>query len=347
MQKIIPKNEGQKFNGTGVSVAALIFLLIGIPVASAYLIDIAIYFGGEEIEYNTTDGPPYSSFSEINTGSSDSARCSNNSVDNIDLCLTGQNNGAIRYFKGEKYHTISGCENYTNNPNPYVNYNGNTGFCGSDNYAYIVNVENLLNQNRTFPAIEIEFVSGTSYLCDSNYFGNSQVDFKFSFVRYSPTQFSTTPSGQMAPVTYIKNDSFSIQDTADFDNGGTYDYESTDMCNPTVSFEYLLSLSELNTLEDFRKGYFESNTTFEIVYLIIEMDNFRTQSGTPYDYSNYYLPFQGAASDVNYARVSVPTFEVDAVNFVLKIGVFALGLGFWMIAIASTPFWNPIKERLS
>jgi hypothetical protein len=347
MQKEIPKREGQRFNGTGVSVAALVFLLIGVPVASAYLIDIAIYFGGEEVEYNTTE-PPYSTFTAINTGSSDAARCVNNSVDALDICY-GERTGAIRYFKGEKYHTISGCENYTNNPSASVQaqYNGNTGFCGSDNYDFLISVESLFIQNRTFPAIEIEFVGATSYICDSNYFGSSKVDFKLTFSRYSATQLALTPNGQLAPVSYAKNDTFSITDTANFDNGGTYVYEETDLCNPTVSFTYSLSLSELSTLEDFREGYFESNTTFELVYLIVELDNFRTESGTPYDYSNYYLPFQGAGSDANYGRVSVPTYEVDAVNFTLKIGVFAIGLGFWILAIASTPFWNPIKERFA
>lgn len=347
MKKEIPKREGQRFNGTGVSVAALVFLLIGVPVASAYLIDIAIYFGGEEIEYNTTE-EPYTPLQTVNSGSSDAARCVNNSIDDLDLC-TMERNGAIRYFKGERYHTISGCENYTNNPSASVQaqYNGNTGFCGSDNYDFLISIESLLIQNRTFPAIEIEFVGGTSYLCDSNYFGGSKVDFKLTFSRYSPTAFALTPQGDLAPVTYAKNDSFIIQDTESFDNGGNYEYEETDLCNPTVSFIYSLSLSELNDLEEFRKGYFESNTTWELVYLSIELDNFRTESGTPYDYSNYYLPFQGAGSDVNYGRVSVPTFEVDAVNFTLKVGVFALGIGFWLLAIASTPFWNPIKERLA
>jgi hypothetical protein len=345
MQKEIPKREGQKFNGTGVSVAALVFLLIGVPVASAYLIDFALYFGGEEIEYSSTDGPVSSSFIPINTGSSDVALCSDKPIFNS-TCYGGQV-GGIRYFKGEKYHVISGCENRSNIPNPYFNYSGTSGFCGSDGYDYAITGKNLFNQNRTFPAINIEFVGGTSYICDPNYFGNSLVDFKITFVRFSPTQFIPLPNGQLGPASYIENGSFSVNDVAKFDNGGTYDYEPTDMCNPTVSFTYALSLSELNELEDFRKAYFETNTTFESIYIILEMDNFRTETGAPYDYSNYYLPFQGATDDKNYAKFSVPTYEVDAVNFTLKVGVFAIGIGFWILAIASTPFWNPIKERFA
>ena len=344
--KEIPKNEGQALNGTGVSVFALVFLLIGIPVASAYLIDFALYFGGEEIEYSSTEDLN-ANFQAINTGSSEFARCNNKSVENLDSCDNGLVSGAIRYFKGERYHTISGCENYSNTNNQYVTFAGTPGFCGSDNYDYLISVKNLLNQNRTFPAVSIEIVGGTSYLCDPDYFGESLVDVKLTFARYSPTQFAMAPNGVLAPVTFIKNDSFSLEDTMNFNNGGTFEYEADDLCNPTVSFTYQLSLSELNTLESFRRAYLQTNTTFEIVYLIIEMDNFRTESGTPYDYSNFYLPFQGAADDTNYARVSIPTYEVDAVNFTLKFGVLILGFGFWILALASTPFWNPVKERFS
>lgn len=349
MQKDIPKREGQKLNGTGVSVFALVFLLIGVPVASAYLIDFALYFGGEEIEYNSAEGSNAGNLYKVNTGSSSAAACTNNSIEDLDTCIN-EKSGGILYFKGERYHTFGGCENYTNNPNSLTQaqYNGNSGFCGSDNHDFFVSVENLFVQNRTFPSVELEFVGGTSYVCDPNYFGESLVDVKLKFVRYSPTAWYTTPAGPVAPINYVLNDTFELSsDTLSFDNGGIYDYEETDMCNPTVNVRYDLSLKELNTLEDFRKGYLAVNHSFDIVYLLIEMDNFRTETGTPYDYSNYYLPFQGAGSDTNYGRVSVPTFEVDAVNFTLKIGVLFLGLGFWVLALASTPLWNPVKARFS
>ena len=76
------------------------------------------------------------------------------------------------------------------------------------------------------------------------------------------------------------------------------------------------------------------------------MDNLRTENDAPYDYTTYYSPFQGPSREASYFNVKTPTYEVDAINFTLRIGILTLGIGFWVIALASTPLWNPTKARL-
>ena len=38
--------------------------------------------------------------------------------------------------------------------------------------------------------------------------------------------------------------------------------------------------------------------------------------------------------------------ELDAVNTFLKFGVFFMGAGFWLIGIASTPYWDPFIKKV-
>jgi hypothetical protein len=332
-KKEIPKNENQGLNGTGVSLAALVFLLIAVPIAATYLIDVAIYFGGDEVKLSTGEVTNQEAPIWTNTGSSNVSMCTGNDIDTLDLCgATYNRNSPIpTYYKGDMFHELPGCENYTQQPIP----SGAGGFCGSDSYDLFVNMTNFMIQNRTFPEIEINFVSSDEYLCNSSNFGDSKVDYKLQWRRYTPLY--------QGSALYFINSSVTFEGISEFDSGGPFEYEPTDMCAAWIQIKHFLTFSQLDSLEDLRKEFFDSNN--DIIYLTIELDNLRTASETPYDYTNFYTPFQGATLEHNYFNVKTPTYEVDALNFVLRIGVFTLGLGFWIIALASTPLWNPTKAR--
>jgi hypothetical protein len=333
MSKEIPKKKGQGLNGTGVSLAALVFLLVAVPVASTYLVDLAIYFGGDEVELNSAevvnqDGPIWT-----NTGAGDASICSGNDVDSLDICPSTINTASPNpvYFNGDRYHELPGCENYTQQPKPY----GAGGFCGSDDYDLYVNLTNFMIQNRTFPIIELNFVGSVTYLCDPLNFGDSKIDYELNIKRYSPISGTSI---------YTSDQRLTLSGVMEFDNGGIYDYEPTDMCNPTINVKHVLDFSELENLEEIRKEFFDNGN--DLIYLTIQLDNLRTDSDTPYDYTDYYSPFQGPTLEPSYFNVKTPTYEVDAVNFTLRVGVLTLGIGFWLIALASTPLWNPTKARL-
>lgn len=336
MSKEIPNKEGQALNGTGVSIAALVFLLVGVPVVSVYLIDIAIYFGGEEITYSTGENPNQGQPVWVNTGDNNSM-CMGNDLDQLEDCgLIATIPQGPQYYNGDFYHTLHGCENYTQQPKPF----GAGGFCGSDGYELFVPFSGLMKQNRTFPEIKVEFVSNDLYICDSLNFGDSKIDYELEIVRYAPT--GVIINNQLA---YFPNENVTMKGTSTFNNGGEYNYAETDLCNPTITVTHSLSMAELDDLNDVRESFFNSSSS--IIYLKISLDNLETYSGTPYEYTQFYSPFQGPSLEYHYFNVEIPTYEVDAVNFILKLGILILGLGFWIIAFASTPLWNPIKARFT
>ena len=333
MAKEIPKKEGQGLNGTGVSIAALVFLLVAVPVASTYLLDFAIYFGGDKVELNSAEVANQEGPIWTNTGASNASECSGNDVDSLDICPGTLNTASPTplYYNGDLYHELPGCENYSQQPKPF----GAGGFCGSDDYDLYINLTNFMIQNRTFPAIEINFVGSKTYICDPLNFGDSKIDYELNIKRYSPISGTSI---------YTSDQRVTLEGTTEFNNGGIYDYEPTDMCNPTIIVQHFLDFGELEELDELRDEFFDNPN--DLVYLTIQLDNLRTDTDTPYDYTTYYSPFQGPTLEPSYFNVKTPTYEVDAVNFTLRIGILGLGLGFWIIALASTPLWNPTKARL-
>lgn len=333
MKKEIPKKEGQGLNGTGVSLAALVFLLLAVPVASTYLLDFAIYFGGDKLELNSADVANQQGPIWTNTGASNASMCSGNDVDSLDICQATVNtaNPNPVYYNGDVYHELPGCENYTQRP-PNV---GQGGFCGSDDYDLYINLTNFMIQNRTFPAIEINFVSARQYICNATNFGDSKVDYELNIKRYSPISGTSI---------YTSDQRVTLKGVSEFNNGGIYDYEPNDLCSPTIIVKHFLDFAELEDLDELRDEFFDNPN--DLVFLTIQLDNLRTDTDAPYDYTNYYTPFEGPTREPSYFNVKTPTYEVDAINFTLRIGILTLGIGFWIIALASTPLWNPTKARL-
>ena len=78
----------------------------------------------------------------------------------------------------------------------------------------------------------------------------------------------------------------------------------------------------------------------------IKIDNLADENGRPWDSINYASPFDGGYLDYSYINVKTVSYEVDVFKSFLRFGLLVLGVGLFAIAIASTPYWDPVKERL-
>ena len=77
----------------------------------------------------------------------------------------------------------------------------------------------------------------------------------------------------------------------------------------------------------------------------IELDNLRTEGGYSWSSRNYHNPFTATMIPVK-MYLDLVTYEIDPMNTFIRFGVAGMGLGFWLIAIASTPYWDPFISKM-
>jgi len=184
MNKEIPKVEGQKLQGTGVSIASLIFLLIVMPLVVTNLVDFAMSFGGgsqKEINWSESNETPYWE----STGSGDGSRHQpgNNDPYTYKSISIGNQN---QYIDGDYYEVLPGCENYTTVLPPSPPYE-----CGSDGFEVSLNASYIFENGYIFPLLRANFVSQNSFLCNSSFFGDSRADFELYFSLQTSPNFTS------------------------------------------------------------------------------------------------------------------------------------------------------------
>tara|TARA_Y100001938_G_C8100800_1_gene441584 strand:- start:6556 stop:7524 length:969 start_codon:yes stop_codon:yes gene_type:complete len=318
-------------------VAALVFICLVVPFGVANLLDFSIYFGGEEVRYDIgRDSSNYDSPAWESSGDGPESRCDRNFTDSYGDCAIAQVGPTNwNYIDGEYWKKMPGCYNYTTVAPP----SAGPWECGSDGYIISINSTQLFTFGRIAPTWQAQFISGNTYACDEDYFGISLVDYNFEFELWEQT-----PTSNPLTFTWAEVSSVNLSGTSVFDSAG-YDYDTGDTCRATIEATHDLSLSEMKSMENLQNEYFEDIANFTI-YLRISLDNLETENGRAWDSTDYYSPFDGGYYDTNYMNVKALTYEVDGVGALLRFGIFLMGLGFYGIAIASTPFWNPIMDRM-
>lgn len=327
--------------------------MVGIPFASTYLISTAMYFGGEPIVegYGKNDVlmghyPYYES-----SGDGDDATCDNGGQD---LGLIGSKCTAstsqfgtlaqIEGYDDKWYQALPGCANGTGS-SVY------SSDCGDSGYKISQNMTQKLMADKIFPTISYNFTSSIKQACDSQRMGPSKVDYTLtiSHLKREPIFAGTS----IWTYSYI-DETVSTSGVSEFNSGyekATWDWASPNTnallgCFITMDVTIELDFIEIDQLSRLIEEYREDDNESFGLYITLELDNMRTNTGYLWSNVGYYNPFHGNNDTDVMMTLDFVLFEVDPMNTFVRFGVAAMGIGFWAIALASTPYWDPFIKKV-
>lgn len=347
MNKEIPKRDGQKLNGVFPSVFALAFLMVGVPFLSTLIVDGSLWFG-DSSKYvssysreNTLGGEGDFPF-WVKSGDGLDSKCDGNNV------VTPQRlDCSANITTGYSYQqTIDAI----NNPTKWhmglphcSNVSAGTGAasrCGDSGYIITQNITSRLEVDRLFPSIYIQFTNDIEYLFNEDRMGDSKVDFKITISHYERCPiFAGTNTWTCG---YIE-DQLVLEGIENFEN---YVELSNGLNRLQIEIDYSMDFVELDKLSEIVDDHFNNiNESFGL-YMTIELDNLRTERGYPWSNVGYYNPFTQGADGNHEMYLDFVQLKRDPFNIFLKFGVFAMGIGFWLIALASTPYWDPFIKKV-
>jgi len=342
--KDIPKRDGQKFNGVFPSVFALAFLIVGIPFASTYLIQGAILLGDSETvsSYSKQDvllgEYPYFESSGDGTDS----KCQSNTplgIGGVD-CSANLTNSysslALLQMNTDKWRMGL----------PHCSNNNVTADCGDSDYRITQNITSRLVMDKIFPVIYVNVTNQLIQVCDYSRMGDSKVDYTIWIreLRRDPIWQGTNlwNSG------YIE-DEIKITGTAEFNNSYLENYDPTiNLCQVKIkiNFQHEMDFIDVDKLSHLIDNY-EANAPESFgVFLTVQLDNLRTDEGYLWSNVGYYNPFTMGSTGNIFFYLDMVLYEADPINTFLRFGVLFMGVGFWAIALASTPYWNPFIARM-
>lgn len=323
----------------------MIVLVLFLPISTTYLVDAALYFSDDEetisinsnnmhdtdIRYVESGEGQYAAcrhFGNWDAGQNPTTRCSE------------KPSSSANYFNGSFRSILPGCAFNTATT-------ASERTCGDDGYNITQNTTHALTGQEVFSSLFFEFQDDHAEICSNSLFGNSYVDYTITIDYWSldniPTNFSFIGN-------YYREDSVIIDGTSYFNSGqrtntGTWT-AGVDFCRATISVEHYLDLSELSQIAGLLESFYASNDVHKSVWISIELDNLRTEGGREWESIGYINPFSGTESFDVYHYYEFQTSEINAINASLRFGIFGLGIVLWAVAIASTPFWDPIKSRI-
>lgn len=338
MAKEIPKRKGQALNGIGPSAAALVILVIFLPVGTAFLVDAALYFGDSE-EPITIDSSNmnYDESVWLKSGDGEYAKCDNTSQMEVEYpnflsdCMN-KSPSSSNYKNGSFRSLMPGCTDSSVAPLPMSS-------CGDDGFIIGTNITHqIVGKNVVFTNLFFEFQAEDAYVCDDTLFGNSLVDYKIKFNSYSENGAG-----------YILEESIEMSGTNSFNNGAESAYggwnPNLDFCRPTVTIYHTPDLAELSQLTQLLTNWKDLNNSNKSVWFTLEMNNLRDENNRGFETIGRLDPFRGNSGFDVWYTYEFQNNQIDPINGVLRFGVFLFGAALWLTAIASTPFWDPIKKR--
>jgi len=199
---------------------------------------------------------------------------------------------------------------------------------GSEIFAWNLSAKynQEISQGETLDSIRYWMVSADSYSCNNDHFSNITFDGTITF-KYGNDSLTYTN------FEFSKNTKFQYQQL-DAVHG---DWDSVCGIGWIVEFDLTgfesLELHSMNGAGDW------DNTS---IYL--ELTNF-VNTDDPNDFGNTKLPFAGNG----YWTLGVQHREINPVEagFMIKTGTLILSILTFIIAIASTTYWNPFKDLVS
>jgi len=350
MSKEIPKRPGQKFNGVFPSVFALAFLMVGVPVLSTFIVEGALYLGDSSKYVSAYDredvilGGEYQNSYPfwVQSGDGDDSKCTQIAGSLTDPgganCTASWN---LAYTAQQTYEAVTDGTRWHQGL-PHCSSSNVTSNCGSSGYIIGQNITERLEIDRIFPNIYYYFSNDVELSCDDSRTGPSRVDYTItiSHIMREPL-FSGT---NIWTYGYLEN-SMSFSGVETFDN---YVEVDDDPCKIRAQIEvsHNIDFIEIEELTSLLDNYWQNkNETFG-VYMTIELNNLRTKSGYSWESVSFYNPFTIGADGNHEMYLDFNQFKLDPFNTFLKFGVIGMGIGFWFIALASTPYWDPFIKKV-
>lgn len=373
MKKTIPKVKGQGIQGLGVSIAAVVTLTLILPIATAYIVEFALFFSDDDIPnvapdristsggmfnnpnrdidhmiYEESGEGPNATYSMSNysTNSAFSPGHITRSSVNVGNSIFGgfggssdYSNAANNYHKGKYRLILPGCNGAVS---------GNTIDCGDSGYILQSNITHQATQNfMTYSRLLFEFQKDSTQPFNEFQFGENILDYVITFNvwEYDANTPAQTFNTNGAVGNYFIDDSVRMTGTNLFSNCDYGEFEEEDFCHPTITVDHVPDFVEFNALTTLLKN-FQNNPVNKSIWVKLEINNLRTEDGKAWDMTTRVNPFKGGALDKIYANYDFETNEIDPVNTALRLGITGLGIFLWAVAIASTPFWDPVSSRI-
>lgn len=348
MSKEIPKRDGQKFNGVFPSVFALAFLMVGVPVLSTMIVQGALYLG-DESKYvssyssaNVLTGEGEYPF-WVQSGDGPDSKCQYN-PSNSYLVPGGTDctaNVTNAYSITQAIDAVANGEVWHQGL-PHCSNSSTSNDCGDSGYILTQNITSRLEIDRIFPSMQFVLANDIEQACNDDRTGFSKVDFTITITHtMRPAIFANT---NIWTYGEIENEMI-ITGTHGFNN---YVEVSDDPCMMITQIEvqYDMDFVEIDQLTNLLDDFWNNRNESFGVYLTLELNNLRTERGYPWSNVGYFNPLTMGADGNHELYIDFIQLKADPFNTFLKFGVIGMGLGFWFIALASTPYWDPFIKKV-
>ncbi len=347
MSKELPKRDGQKFNGVFPSVFALAFLMVGVPVLSTFIIEGALYMGDESKyvssynKFNSITGEGDYPF-WVQSGDGPDSKCQQ--IGDSNLLPGGPDCNANLTNAYSVTQAIDAVANgdVWHQGLPHCSSSNTTNDCGDSGYILTQNITSRLEVDRIFPSMQFVLANDIQQACNEDRTGYSKVDFKITISHMiRSSTFANTNIWTYGELF----DEIKLSGTHNFDN---YNEVSDDPCMMITQIEvaYDMDFVEIDQLTNLLDNFWNNRNESFGIYLTLELNNLRTERGYPWSNVGYFNPLTMGADGNHELYIDFIQLKADPFNTFLKFGVIAMGLGFWFIALASTPFWDPFIKKV-
>jgi hypothetical protein len=242
--------------------------------------------------------------------------------------------GVIENFNGGNYLVTDQTHSFLNGVSPFV---GDT----STNYAFSVeqSIFNSANQVKDISAFQVKMVqSSTFFDCSNAPLGNITFDYSITFVHkteiFQMTHFETIEYNDWNT---IKFDGFEFDDNNLITAFSPF-HQGT-KCYIGLNIDFNFDSLQALELADWINSNGNDITNISAIVEINNLGSPDTQSGRveniplPFSGTGYYLQTYGAKY-----------VSATQVNFFLKGGAMVMGIALFLLAIASTPYWDPFMN---
>jgi len=377
---LIPKRKGQGINGMGVSIMALIMLLLLLPLATVAMMEISQYISGSDNGdyHNWENGSPLSNPPEYNLGSELSTQMGQSSTDTFysSRWLSSGNKGGCsetgdrdstfgsvitsssvinqvtydkcRYphstaeFASEYWSLMFTCGELQATTNQE---------CGDDRYSLVIS-DYKMDYTQSISKFSYQALGAQMSLpCDDTtstpLLGNMSFDYSISIQVWLPV-IPNSGTGWHIVKAYHPDIWSGVITTPNFT-----DDIASGSCLLTLDLVHELSVREQLQYSQFDFAQWEVpvHSTIPIIHFIIDIDNmYDADTRRPSSLSHIGSPFEqvvGVTSGSHfYHRFQISEVEPEAITQATTLVSFGIGGVLWIGAIASTPAWTPLGNKL-
>ena len=231
--------------------------------------------------------------------------------------------------------------------------------CGDDEFIVRQNVSNYFPLGEIFPTIQTRFVNDIVYFCGPAQQqlnlpllgGMSKADYTITISHWKRDPIF---AGTSLWLSAYEHESISFEGTSSYNSSTPFTgvdssgaLVTSDLyCQSQVVVNHELEFWDIETTKDMIEEYLEDPSNSWGIYVDIEIKNLRTENGLSYDAVQWITPFMGNNDTAVMMELDFVMYEADPFNSFLRLGVLVMGVGFWAVALASTPYWDPFIKRL-